>query len=132
MGTDISLFLEYRSRIALEWEALVYGPCNIPRNYDMFAKMAGVRSDGRMVLYTAKGIPDNLSEYLKGKYASAGNYEGLCHHASWLSKNEFSHCIGSYNASKQTEILEYKAVLASMILLEEYECNARIVFWFML
>ena len=132
MGTDINVFLEYKSPITKEWEIFGYG-YYIPRNYEMFSRMAGVRSTNNYdVLYTAKGIPDDLSEYVKEKYDEENNYEELCHNPSWLNKNEFAYCIDTYSQGKQAEILEYKALLASMVLFEEFMCESRIVFWFML
>jgi len=131
MGTTISLFLEYKSPITEEWTTFGYG-YYIPSNYEMFAKMAGVRSEKYNTLYRAKGFPEDTADYIKAQYMEANNYEECCHNPSWLNKNEFTHCVDAYNAGKQAEILEYKAVLASMILFEEYKCETRIIFWFAL
>ena len=57
MGCNINLFLEYRSPSAKDWELYGYGYC-IPRNYDMFAKMADVRSEGHSAIFQVKGLPD--------------------------------------------------------------------------
>ena len=131
MGTDIEIFLEYKSPTTDEWTVFGYG-YNIPRNYEMFSKMAGVRSDKYDALYVAKGLPSDLSEYVKEKYANVSIYEDMSHNPSWLSKNEFAYCVDKYSQSKQAEILEYKVLLASMVSFEELMCETRIVFWFIL
>ena len=129
MGTDINLFLEYKSPITEEWTIFGYG-YYIPRNYEMFAKMAGVRSEKDDILYEAKGFPEDSTDDIKIEYEKYNKYEECCHTPSWLSKREFAHCIDTYNENTPNEILEYKAILASMALFEEYECETRIVFWF--
>ena len=128
MGTTINLFLEYKSHITNEWTAFGYG-YYIPSNYEMFAKMAGVRNEKHNVLYVAKGFPKDATDYIKTEYIKASNYEGCCHNPSWLNKNEFADCVDTYDADK-VDILEYKAILASMALFETYKCETRIIFWF--
>lgn len=130
MGTDINVFLEYKSPLIKEWTIFGYG-YSIPRLYEMFAKMAGIRSEKYNILYAAKRFPEDATEFIKEEYNNMSNYEGCCHTPSWLSKNEFAHCIDTYSAN-QSQILEYKALLASMVLFEEYECETRIIFWFTL
>jgi len=131
MGCDIDLYLEYKSPITREWETFGYS-YYIPRNYSMFAKMADVRSKGHKAIFQPKGLPHDLSEYINEEYEKVKIYENCCHTPSWLSKKEFGICIEAYDADAHMDILEYKAILASMTLFEEYKCDSRIVFWFCL
>jgi len=130
MGCDIHLFLEYKSPITNEWEPFGY-EYYIPRNYEMFAKMAGVRDKGQETIFQPKGFPENMSEYVS-EYVNEmyKKYEGECHDGSWLNKEEFKICINGYKSGLPIDIIEYKAILASMELFEENGIETRIIFWF--
>ena len=125
MGCDIDLFLEYKNPITDEWMPFGYGYF-IPRNYEMFAKMAGVRDNGQETIFQPKGFPENISEYVNAMYKQ---YEGEYHNVSWLNKEEFEICINGYKGSPM-DIIEYKAILVSMELFEENKIETRIIFWF--
>ena len=126
MGCDIILYLEYKNPITWNWEPFGYG-YNIPRNYIMFAKMAGVRDEGNNTVFNAKGLPEDISEYIKAEF---DKYLGYYHDPSWLSKDDFQICIESYKEDSQIDILEYKALFAAMNVFEKYRCESRIIFWF--
>lgn len=53
------------------------------RNYELFARLASVRGDGR----EARGLPDGVSEMVQ-MYADA--WEGDGHSHSWLSASDFA------------------------------------------
>ena len=130
MGCDINIYLEYRSPITNDWEPFGYG-YSIPRNYDMFAKMAVVRAEKYNTIFQARGLPDDLSEYVKEMYDKIPD-DYLRHNPSWLNKNDFEVCVLSYDSSDISHIIEYKVILSSMSMFEEYNIETRIVFWFML
>ena len=132
MGCDITLFLEYKSHISSQWQPFGYGEYHLPRNYDMFAQMAGVRNKGREVLFHAKGMPYDVSEYVNEKYAKDKIHTNEIHSPSWLTKGEFALCVDAYSKSPQKDIVEYKAILAAMSAFESNDCDTRIIFWFTL
>jgi len=76
MGCDINLYLEYESPITKDWLPFGYG-FYIPRLYDMFAKMAGVRSEGYDTIFRPKGLPADLSDYVKERYNKARVLKGV-------------------------------------------------------
>jgi len=125
MGCDINLFLEYKSPITNEWSVFGHG-YYMPRNYEMFAKMAGVRSEKQEIIFLPKGFPDNVTEYVNEE---CEKYKNECHDLSWLSKEEFEFCISHYKNSP-IDIIEYRAILASMEIFEKNKIETRIVFWF--
>jgi len=127
MGCDLNLFIEYKSPITNEWRPFGYG-YYIPRNYEMFAKMAGVRDKGSNTIFKPRGLPGDISEYVREQSEDS---EKMHHDFSWLSREEFDICIKGYSASP-IDIIEYKAIFASMALFEENKIETRIVFWFIL
>ena len=131
MGCDINLFLEYKSPITRDWQPFGYG-YYISRVYSMFAKMAAVRSDGYKAIFQPRGLPKDLSDYVREEHEKVKTYEACCHTPSWLSKSDFCVCIEAHDAEAQMDIFEYKAILAVMTVFEEYGCDSRIVFWFCL
>jgi len=132
MGCDIDLYLEYKSPITGVWTPFSYGSYAIPRNYEMFAKMAGVRSEGREAIFQAKGFPEDASDFVKSEYEKGKPGSDCCHDSSWLCWQEFVICVYSYTAGPETDILEYKALCEAMDVLEAYGSETRIVFWFIL
>jgi len=131
MGTNIDLYVEYRSPITKGWEPFGYG-YYMPRNYQLFARMAGVRDELHEVLYHPKGIPESLSEFFLSKYEDSQKHAECCHHSSWLNNKDFSICMNTCKPDNQKDILEYQALLAAMNVLEENGCDTRVVFWFIL
>ena len=129
MGCDITLFLEYKSLTTGHWMSSG-GPYPLPRNYDIFALMAGVRSEGRKILYEARGMPSDLSTPVRIAYEKDSGFD-ITHSPSWLCCGEFGLVIDSYKGDK-ADILEYEALLAAMSAFEGCGGKARIVFWFMM
>jgi hypothetical protein len=61
MGCDIWAFVEYGFGTG-GYKALFDGPILLPRNYIVFAALAGVRNrDEKPPLYEARGLPEDLS-----------------------------------------------------------------------
>lgn len=77
MGCDIHLHAE----IKLDGVWYCYSSPNIQRNYELFAKMAGVRGFGP----EPRGIPNDLSKVVQLSYDEWGSD---AHSASWLSVDE--------------------------------------------
>ena len=134
MGTDIRAFIEYKSKIDNSW--LCLGEFFIPRNYQMFSKMAGVRAENYDKLFSQRGLPEALSMFVDGIYESDKLYPDCCHSHSWLSADDLRVCINDYNSCSERDdiddIVEYKAILASMNTFLENRYDVRIVFWFSL
>lgn len=127
MGTDIKLYLEYKD---FEWMpfGLEYW---VSRNYRLFSLMAVVRSnDIYPVLFQPKGIPQDLWEYVQSQYEKDSFHKDLFHDSSWLSFEEYKHCIDKYSLDAKGEIFQYIAILKSMEVLESYGYETRLIFWF--
>lgn len=80
MGCDIHLFTEVKIRG--EW--LFYGQIHMPRNYELFSLMAGIRGN-RQPIVSPKGIPSDLSCITRIHYM---DYKSDLHHASWFNQEE--------------------------------------------
>jgi len=79
MSTDISAVLEYKKHN--EWSGFTV---RLPRNYQMFAKMAGIRNDRRIrPIAEPRGIPNDAS-YAAKELTTGGMVFG----ESWLSERE--------------------------------------------
>jgi hypothetical protein len=72
MGTDIHLFVEHRVRPGGEFFSLSDGEFNLPRDYEVFAALAGVRTD-ELPSITPRGFPED---------ASSDAYQGYYHRVS--------------------------------------------------
>ena len=71
------------------------------RNYELFARLASVRGDGR----EARGLPDDVSEMVQ-MYADA--WEGDGHSHSWLSASDFADDYYGIHVLEEDEpMLEY-------------------------
>lgn len=119
MGCDIHAIVEYRD--GRRWSPVFCGTViNLPRDYDIFGGMAGVRNETIEAVSAPKGLPEDGDGYY---------YEYLKDHAehsfSWLTTTEFEEAIKRGDGGP-----EYKAVLALMRSLELSGHHARIVFGF--
>lgn len=81
MGTDIHLHIELK--IGGAWEH--YQAPSIFRDYELFAKLAGVRRDDPKPIVEPRGLPGDVT-LLTG--LEAKKHEGDMHHASWLGPAE--------------------------------------------
>lgn len=80
MGCDIHAHIE----IQIDDDWLYYAPAKISRNYDIFAKMAGVRNYSSITpVGEPRGLPDNISQITRLHHADRGG-----HSESWLSHGE--------------------------------------------
>ena len=84
MGCDIHAHIEVK--VSGEWHHWM--ALNIPRNYSLFARLAGVRTDkpGDQQ-YPLRGIPDNMSLLTNMDYNRGF---GDWHHLSWITGKELS------------------------------------------
>jgi hypothetical protein len=60
MGTDIHLFVEHRLNPGGEYFSLTEGEFNLPRDYEIFAALAGVRTAERPLI-EPRGFPQDAS-----------------------------------------------------------------------
>ena len=82
MGCDIHVHTEMK--INGRW--CNYGTPDVPRSYNLFTKMAGVRDRGIVEpISLPRGIPDDASDITKLMYSW---WEVDAHSASWLSLSE--------------------------------------------
>lgn len=82
MGCDIHLFIEVKTENG--WE--LYSSPNIQRNYDLFAKLAGVRNYGDIVpISDPKGLPEDVSFLVRKEREDFGT-DG--HSDSWIGIEE--------------------------------------------
>ncbi len=80
MGCDIHLHTEVKFRG--KWEHM--GAPNIDRDYELFAKMAGVRGDVEAIALP-RGVPNDISLLTK---IDLERWEGDGHSHSWLTGEE--------------------------------------------
>lgn len=133
LGCDINLCIEYKRPSTTSWICLGNTVFDLPRNYQMFALMAGVRANKGLSQYPAKGVPETLSYFIalqvfEDADANFKVLKAFYHHYSWLTVEEFRCCINAYKNEKS--ILDYEAVLATVEFLSIKGCESRIVFWF--
>ncbi len=88
MGCDIHTHLEIK--VASRWHH--YSSPSIIRNYDLFTKMAGVRSGGSPIVPISmpKGLPEKLSVVTKIDYE---NWGLDAHSTSWFNAKEIKQLI---------------------------------------
>jgi hypothetical protein len=62
MGCDIHAFVEIESGVAGEFDSLFYVEWGLPRHYEVFAALAGVRCEAKP-LFPPRGIPSGLGAF---------------------------------------------------------------------
>lgn len=136
MGTDIHTNIEVFNKKTDKWErkALYYKDDDgnfkeawtvlDDRNYDLFGKLAGVRTIGEPFVYP-RGLPDNLSNETKELYGDAS----WCHDETW-----YDYC--ELHLYSQTCNVVKPFIDAIDVVLEAYSIyypdpgDVRIVMWF--
>jgi len=160
MGCDIHAYIEYKyDKDSNYWNAFG-GQFRFGRSYDMFAKMAGVRSYGSITPITEpRGMPEHPAWHSKMDNQlfvtdSDEHEEGTCPRSlaeRWVAigagkyidedKTYVTHPDCHSNSWLTTEEFakafkktdpgpEYKAALAAMRSFEKSGYEARLVFWF--
>jgi hypothetical protein len=83
MGCDI----HFHSEVKIKGKWYHYAKLSIGRNYNLFAKMAGVRNEGRDIIPISKnrGIPKDATFLTKYDYKL---WEVDAHSANWLNAKE--------------------------------------------
>ena len=84
MGCDIHFFTE----IKLDGEWFCYGQPLIPRNYDLFGKLAGVRREMYKPIAPARGLPADCSKVVKW---AAERWEDDGHNFSYINSEEIAY-----------------------------------------
>ena len=82
MGCDIHCHVEIK--VAGEW--LHWNHPDVPRNYELFGKMAGVRCEGPPIAQP-RGVPDDATPTTRWHYQLDG---ADAHTASWLCAGEMA------------------------------------------
>lgn len=124
MGCDIHAHIEYKK--GDHW--YYFAPASLPRNYALFAHMAGVRNYGEVQpVAPPRGLPESVQEETREDYEG---WTGDAHTASWLNYHEFAqaHVLSKGDTLFTSPIVD--AWLAAMLVLEGNGYQPRIVFWF--
>jgi hypothetical protein len=89
MGTDIHLFVEHfvehPARPGGEYFSLSEGEFNLPRDYEVFAALAGVRTDERPFI-SPRGFPEDASPDAHRGYYRRLSEEGQDFDGWWLTE----------------------------------------------
>lgn len=85
MGCDIHLHIE----VLLDGAWHHYNHRSVPRCYELFGYMAGVRGGGEVV--APRGLPPDATVLTRYEY---DKYKDNWHHASWLSASEVAEVVG--------------------------------------
>lgn len=121
MGCDIHLHVEFF--MYGHWK--LFGSPSVPRMYELFSLMAGVRRDRAGEKYSpmfkARGLPETMAWETKDDYLK---WDADAHSASYLSAREFSKVVDLV----PDPVL--KAIVAAMKTLEWEDLKTRVVFWF--
>ena len=152
MGCDIHAHLEVklisknfrdqvRAAITDELRWHYYSPVKIERNYEIFAKMAGVRNNGDIEpIAMPRGIPDDISLITRMNYEQLGS-DG--HSYSWLDVDELIELKEFYKSTLSIGPLSQCPFLGVWVFRNEIDdykkypdefppevADIRLVFWF--
>lgn len=136
MGCDIALCIEYKYPKVPGWNCFGNASLSLPRNYQMFARMAGVRDEHGICLFPAKGIPGDISYYtamqvLQDADKDDKTLDPFYHSHSWLDCAALSVCIDAYRGDSG-DTAEYRAILSVLRCFEQQNFPSRVVIWFYL
>ena len=129
MGTDIHMYMEYRSR---KKKRYVYGgKFDVERLYGVFEVMTNISRDTKP-LYEARGLPGDITPQVLKKYKGFG---GDAHHASWLTSSEFKECLDKAdslysNDAPEDWLKSYKLAYSYLYDSDMEGEPSRVVFWF--
>ncbi len=107
MGCDIHLHTEIK--VNGKWEH--YGNPNVPRNYSLFAKMAGVRGEQDPIV-APRGMPIEASVITELDYE---RWYGDGHSHSWLNAEEISELCDWYEEYRKNIGCDFMACSSSRI-----------------
>lgn len=95
MDCDIHAHLE----VKLTGKWYYYAPVDIPRNYHLFARMAGVRSYNQKIMPIAlpRGLPDHTT-LMTQLHNNDWGVDGHSH--SWLNRQELQQIAREFNVRK--------------------------------
>ncbi len=126
MGCNSHMYIEYKSKTSIRHEYSCFFHNRIDsRNYDLYAKMAGVRNyDNIEPIDTPRGLPSDIGHY---PYEDYKEYIDDYHSASWLTGEEF---IQAVEEVAKDDL--YWVGIAALVktLVDNPELDCRVVFWF--
>jgi hypothetical protein len=132
MGCDIHVTIQYRTKLKTSdsnyWYTFAQD-MELPRDYDMFATLAGVRVPNQYSL-KPKGMP-NDAELPKSLYTDSEFYSH-----SWVSYKEYKRVLKNYSRiyDFSEEILtphvEYLILFDIMKSFKKKKMESRLIFWF--
>ena len=147
MGCDITSFVEYRDRNTGDWTPIkmrvvrydndidaghdVY-PVDI-RNYELFGILAGVRVCCADPIVEPRGIPSDVSDYVRGKYEEN---EDVWHTPSWYSLYELKLAVKDKDRYDEEERGLIQGVINAIEFMRDAawvfndDIDVRMVFWF--
>lgn len=131
MAADIHVFPEWRDlSIGPDfWQG--FGEIHLPRSYDAFGRIAGVRRNTRPVV-EPRGLPSNLSGTTEELYAR----DPYLHTPTWLTADEWIRAVLQAERDRQEWMAEeaydptlfaYRAVGALLVNLEAQDIETRII-----
>lgn len=133
MGCDMHAFMELK--IDGRWEC--HSVIKPHRNYEMFAKLVGVRGNVEDAMFELKPLPEDLSNVVK---VYVKNWEQDMHSASWLNLEELQRFEEWFNEREELrdsfnwfgrEFCSLCGSIWSREKLAEHSIqDARLVFWF--
>ena len=128
MGCDIHMMIERKKKNRKTWVHET-GMEYKPRNYNMFALLAGVRScDGTQAVFPEAGIAPDASSRFK-EYCESCVNDGHSH--SFLSCQQYEHVMKNYEAKYPgNHAYEYQETLWRMRGIVADGHQARVCFFF--
>lgn len=123
MGTDISLFVEFKPFD--EWWGVADSEFFVWRRYSFFAHLAGVRNyDDFPPIAADRGVPEDASQDVRSAWHDDGG-----HSASWCTPEEFREA-----AEKSGALTEDRPDIRAIVALAEAHTASgtpvRMVYWF--
>ena len=156
MGCDIHVHVETKEHS--RWWCFGYAELHLIRNYDMFAKMADVRNNGRFKpISLPKGLPDDISITTQSNnllyvvdvdaedektveksraedWVNRGRSEWVMDKTYVTHPDWHSHSWLTFNEFRQcvdnTSSVDYRALLKLLEAFEIEGIETRLVFWF--
>lgn len=143
MGCDIHGWVEARpfatSKISDDWYSYINAENVLGRNYDMFAKLFGVRLEvveqrsGQKVISIAsqRGLPEYGKYQKDSPHVTIDDYrewEGDAHSVSWISYKELQKALleNDFHDDRMKALFEMMTSLSKLY----GEENVRLVVWF--
>lgn len=127
MGCDIHCAIEYKKNGYSGWNTLYSAVFGLPRFYNIFSKLAGVRNGlGITPIDSPRGIPLDADDY---SMRSLSNED--YHSASWCTGDEFKRIFTDSDMEiEKHDAPEYWCIYKTMRNLEKLGYETRLIFNF--